>query len=125
LVLLIFVVLVASDGGADMEGKLLIDYLVHCVRKGRISVQEGELDRCDWGAVVVDGHGKQDLSVDGVTATIRSGDLGLVILDVIGDKGGDDEAVGDGIGDQDPVILFGEQIIYLPSGPRVVTAYPT
>jgi hypothetical protein len=56
LALLRFVVLVASDGGAEMEGELFVDYLVHCVSKGGVSVQDIELFECDRGTVVVDGH---------------------------------------------------------------------
>ena len=123
-VLLGFKVLIASNGGAKMEGELFIKDPVHSVSVGRVSVQDGDLEWCEWGTVIVHGYGLQNLGVNGVTMAIGSRNFGMVTLDSVCDIGGDDEAVSGGIGDQDPVIVIGERIVHLPSGTWVIATYP-
>jgi len=114
--LLGFEVLVALNSGIKIKGELLVDNSVHSISIGHISVQNGYLEQCEWGIVIIHRYGLQNLSVNGVTTAIGARDVGIVTLDGINDIGGDNKAISSGIEDEDLVIVSGECVIYLPSG---------
>jgi hypothetical protein len=82
------------------------------------------LEWIEWRAGVINGSGLQYFSVNGVSAAVGPGDLGMVALNEVGDVGGDDELVSDRIDDKDPVIIGGEWVVYMPSSTWVISAYP-
>jgi len=94
-----FKVLVVSDSGAKVKGELFVKDLVHSISIGRVSVQDGDLEQCEWGTVIVHGYGLQNLGVNGVTMAVGFGNFGMVTLDSICDVGGDNEVISGGIGD--------------------------
>src|SRR5450755_4579145 len=100
--------LIASDGGAEVQGEFLIDDLGHRFGEWGAAVKDGELVRCEWGTDVVHGDGLKNPVVSWVALAVSGLDFRLVVLDGIGNVGGDDETVGGRIGDEDPVIAGGE-----------------
>ena len=64
------------------------------------------------------------MSLEGVSFAISGADLGIILLDGIGYKGSDDEAVGERIWNGERVILRCKGIVYLPSHAWVLTLMP-
>jgi hypothetical protein len=62
--------------------------------------------------------------VNGVSLAISGRDLSTIVLNCIGDEGGNNEAASGWIRDGDPVEVSGKGVIQLPSYTWVFSAYP-
>jgi hypothetical protein len=103
--------LISFDGSADVEGELLINYFVHCFSERGSAIKDSELIGHKGWTEVVHGDGLQDAVVIGVALTIGGLDFCFAILNSVGDEGGNDEAVGGGVRNENPVIRCGEGVI--------------
>ena len=64
------------------------------------------------------------MSVNGVALAVRGLDFRFAVLDSVRDEGGDDEVVGGGIRDENPVITGGERVVQFPTHTWVLSANP-
>jgi hypothetical protein len=73
--------LILFEGGADVEGELLIDYFVYCFSERGLAIKESELIGREGRTEVVHGEGLQNTCVDGVALAIGGLDFCFAMLD--------------------------------------------
>jgi hypothetical protein len=99
MVLDFFIVLVASEGGTNVNGELRDDDIVNSIGEGGKVVEDCDFIGHERGAGVVDQDNLQDTIVDGVTFSEGSIHLRIVMIDVIIDERGNDEVASREVGD--------------------------
>ena len=119
-----FKILVALDGGTNVEGELGADDMVNGISKGGEAVKEDNLVVLERRAGVVNGDDLQDAMVNGVTFSKGCIHFGVVGMNVIIYEGGDNEIAGRWIRNREPVVRDGERIVQYPSLTRMVPAHP-
>ena len=119
-----FKILVALDGGANVEGRLGADNMVNGISKGGKAVKEDNLVVLERGAGVVNGDDLQDAMVNGVTFSKGCIHFGVVGMNVIIYEGGNNEIAGRWIRNREPVVRDGERIVQYPSLTWIVPTHP-
>ena len=119
-----FKILVALDGGANVEGELGADDMVNGISEGGEVVKEDNLVVLERGAGVVNGDDLQDAMVNGVTFSKGCIHFRVVGMNVIIYEGGDDEIAGRWIRNREPVVRDGEWIVQYPSLTWMVPTHP-
>jgi hypothetical protein len=119
-----FIVLVALEGGINVNGELGDDDIINSIGKGGKAVKDCDFVGHERGAGVVNWDNLQDMMVDGVTFSEGPIHLRVVMIDVVIDKGGDNEVAGRGVGNGEFVEGDGKQIVQYPSLTWVIPTYP-
>ena len=119
-----FKILVALDGGANVEGELGADDMVNGISEGGEAVKEDDLVVLERGAGVVNRDDLQDAMVNGVTFSKGCIHFRVVGMNVIIYEGGNNEIAGRWIRNREPVVRDGERIIQYPSLTWMVLAHP-
>jgi hypothetical protein len=106
-----FKVLVASNGGTDVEGELRTDNMINGISKGGEVVKEDDLVVLERGAGVINRDNLQDMMVNGVTFSKGHIHFGVVRVNIIVEEGGDDKIASGWIWNGEPVVRGGEWVI--------------
>jgi hypothetical protein len=111
----LFKVLIALDGGANVKGELGIDDMINGICKRGKVVKEDNLVVLERGAGVIDWDDLQDVMVNRVTFSEGCVYFGVVRMNVIIKKGGDDKIAGGWVRNGEPIVGGGEWIVQYPS----------
>ena len=103
----ILVMLIMPNCSAKMKGHLLVDDAVHRIGEGAVPVKDTELLLSKRRTEIVHWNGLQDVIVNGVVLAVCGLDFCFGRLNRIRNEGGNNEAVGGWIRDEDPVELLG------------------
>jgi hypothetical protein len=106
-----FKILVVSNGGADMEGKLGVDNMVNGISKGGEAVKDDNLMVLERGAGVISRDDLQDAMVNRITFSEGCVYFGVVRVNVIIEERGDDKIASGWIRNGKPVVRGGEWVI--------------
>ena len=107
MILDILEVLIMPNGGAKLKGELFINDVVHCIGEWTVTIKNGELISGKQWTIIVHWDRLQDTIVDGVVLAVGGLDFCFGRLNGIRDEGGNNEAIGGWIRDEDLVELFG------------------
>ena len=111
MVLGFFEILVASDGGANVEGELGTDNMINGISKGGEAVKDDNLVIFERGAGVISRDDLQDVMVDRITFPEGRVHFGVVRVNVIIEKGGDNKIASGWIRNGEPVVRGGEWVV--------------
>ena len=106
-----FKILVASNSGTDVEGKLGVDDMVNGISKRGKAVEDDDLMILERGAGVISRDDLQDAMVNRVTFSEGCIHFGVVRVNVIIEEGGDDKIASRWIWNGKPVVRGGEWVI--------------
>ena len=110
-VLFLFEVLVAPEGGAEIDREFLIHNCGESVGMLCCGIEKGDLIRGEGWTVIVHGDRFEMMVMDWVTFTIGSLNFSVFVLNGKRDVGGDDDLIGGWIRDLDAIEIGGEHII--------------
>jgi hypothetical protein len=106
-----FKILVALNSSTNMEGELGVDNMVNGISKGGEVVKDDDLMVLERGAGIISRDNLQDMMVNRITFSKGRIYFGVVRVDVIIEEGGDDKIAGGWIGNGEPVVRHGEQVV--------------
>jgi hypothetical protein len=124
IVLGFFIILVASDGSTDVEGKMGGNNIVNSISIRGKAVKNLNFIRFKRWAGIVNQNNLQDAMVNGITFFKGHIYLKVVIINIIINIGGNDEVASGGVRDGDLVERGNKQIIHYPSLIWVVPIHP-
>jgi hypothetical protein len=111
MVLGFFIVLVASEGGTNVDGKLRDNNIINSISEGGKAVENCDFVGHKRGAGVVSRDNLQDTMVDGITFSKGPIHLRVVMMDVVIDEGGNDKVASRGVRNGEFVEGDGKQVI--------------
>jgi hypothetical protein len=106
-----FKILVASNGGTDVEGELGVDNMVKGISKGGEAVKDDDLMVLERRAGVISRNDLQGAMVNRISFSKGRVHFGVVRVNVIIEEGGDDKIAHGQIWNGKPVVRGGEQVI--------------
>jgi hypothetical protein len=106
-----FKILIVLNGDTNIEGELGGNNIVNGIGKGDQAVENDDFIIFERGAGVVDQDNLQDAIVNGVTFSKGYIYFKMVGMNVVINKGGNDEVASGGVRDRDLVEGGGKQIV--------------
>jgi hypothetical protein len=106
-----FKILVASNGGTDMEGELGVDDMVNSISKGGKAVKDDDLVILERGASIISRDDLQDTMVYRITFSEGRIYFGVVRVNVVVEEGGNNKIASGQIRNGESVVRGGEWVI--------------
>jgi hypothetical protein len=106
-----FKVLVALNGGANMEGELGVDDMVNGISKGGKAVKDDNLMVLERGTSVISRDDLQDVMVYRITFSEGCVHFRVVRVNVIIEEGSDNKIASRQIWNGEPIVRGGEWVI--------------
>jgi hypothetical protein len=106
-----FEILVASNGGADVEGELGVDDMINGVSKGGEVVKDDNLMVFERGATVISRNDLQGTMMNRITFSEGCIHFGVVRVNVVIEEMGDNKIASGWVWNGEPVVRGGEWVV--------------
>jgi hypothetical protein len=122
-ILSVTIVLILADSGRDVIREILIEHFVNGGRTECYGVKKTHLFGSHGWAEIIHPQWFEEVRLNGITFTLGGRHFGMFAINKISKVRGDNGVVGDGIRNEESVIVGGSGCVNFPTHTRMFTTY--